>query len=233
MLVLSVLRGQCLRACEALGEVVVWLTNKWPGFRAAVCVPTAGEERRASLWGRGDPGSHAIMSGGVVCVSLLSKSADLHPPRLGSASAATLGFTHACVLGAPCCGRGLHGLCKFRSLCFYGRCVWKRSAVWGNDQFAFRLDDGCKMSVSSFTWSSNTAWTRAPQRHQPSGVSVGCAPRVLSIGSTRRQIKRKACAPFMWFISRNPVGRNPSGSFGRPEQFRGQYTHPRRGMRQS
>lgn len=198
-----------------------------------VCPPTAGEGGRASLWGGGwDPGSRAVMSGGVVCVSLLSESADLRPPRLGSASAATLGLTHACVLGAPCRGRGLHGLCKFWSLCFYGRCVWKRSAVWGNDRFAFPLDDGCKMSVPSSTWSSNTAWTRAPRATSPPAYSWAvlrtCFPQDLLCAkfSVRR-------APLRVVYLTESGGAEPSGSFGRPEQFGGQYTHPRRGMRQS
>lgn len=98
-------------------------------LRCSVCTchprpppPEGGRPRRG--WG-----SRAVPWAGAACESPLRGPADLR----GSSG---VDF-RTCVLRALRRGQRLYGLFKLPRLCFYGHCLLKRSAVWGNDHFAF------------------------------------------------------------------------------------------------
>lgn len=67
--VLSILGGQCLQACESLGKVVIWLTNRWHGFCTLTCVPVWLGERAGIALGGGQGVPDVRWSG--LCVSPL------------------------------------------------------------------------------------------------------------------------------------------------------------------
>ena len=90
------------------------------------------------LGGRLPPGSSACCPvARSLCLSSQSLSIYILPDSAVSQRQLWVLFIHVCVLTALCHCQGLYGLLKFRSPCFYGHCLLKRSAIWGNDQFAF------------------------------------------------------------------------------------------------
>lgn len=97
-------------------------------------------------------------------------------------------FIYSCVRSQSLCRcQKVYGLLKFWSLCFYGHCLLRRSAVWGKDRFAFRLDDGWRLRGSSAVQSSSSLgahWAAppAPRLLVPSCVHA-CSPQGLLCAS--------------------------------------------------
>lgn len=145
---------------ESFNEVPIWLINKWHGFYIAVR-PSYLAGQKLLTWLRAwrdlcarwatAHGSCEMLSGEWP-VFLSSESLLMYVLLVAAMSQGQLWvFIYSCVCSQSLCHcQRVYGLLKSWSLCFYGHCLLKRSAVWRDDRFAFLPDDGWRLSVSSF-----------------------------------------------------------------------------------
>lgn len=142
---IAILKGERLQACESFSKVANWPTNGSDFFLQSVLpFQLAGScwlhSGHCGTWCRVGSCLQALVKCCQVewSVFLSSESLLIYFLQDTVVSQQQLWvFIYSCVLRTLCHCQSLYGLLKFQSLCFYGHCLLKRSAIWGNDRFAF------------------------------------------------------------------------------------------------